>query len=177
MLTQRDLSRGGPMYGFNLEPQYMSRTIVTGFLREFPWIENYTWWTIAEVYVEEMEPSFLGHYPEAIISGFDRTYEHITLVTKEGEEVFSEIMRERSFLGFKLKAKKERIPGRVPDRYPINYVIRRLGEKADLARFIISAHYCTKAVILYKVPKNSTLTKMLDDEIEQEHQKFHAKVS
>lgn len=175
MITQQDLRRGGPMHGFRLNPRYMSRTTIEGFMREFPWVEKYVWGTIAEAYVEEIEPFLLGRFPEPINSGFlGPFYEKLILLTENGEEVFIETLKERSFGFFKLKPKKEKIFGRVAPDSTISVTIRQFGEKINVVRFILSFHTCTRAIILYKLPNGTSLLNMLEKEIEREHQKFHA---
>src|SRR3989344_8551560 len=101
MLTQRDLS-GKQHADAGHNP--MSPTKIKAFMEKFPWVKKHVAKPIVQVYVSDIESSFLNYFPQWIdidnllvgsLFGLSYFCERILLLNEKFEVVIAEIEREK----------------------------------------------------------------------------------
>ncbi|MFH1178251.1 MAG: hypothetical protein V1711_00795 [bacterium] len=182
MLTQRDLYiKQQKGTGIVMDPDPMPPTKIRAFLEEFPWIRKHVEEPIVQVYVSGVESAILNYSLEGTTSGkiFGITCERIILLNEEGEEVTDEIkkLRKKFFFFGPVIKKVEKISGTVLRDSSVGAVAQRLGEKADLVRYLLSYYEYTQAVIVYKLPKNASLRQWIDGEVKSEGIKLRGEIA
>jgi len=175
MKTQRSLQRAGEAY--------MPATKVNGFKEEFPW----AWEHIKDektyrVYVQGIEPEIVDYYPAAeshTSKGGEEwfRYERIlffdgnkNLITAETEYVT--YCRKIPWLGKKIE---KRIPVTIraaAPEHPLSFTLEKLGREVERIRYMLSHFEDTATVILYKTPKDLSLTQWIEIQTEKEKNNF-----
>jgi hypothetical protein len=163
--TQRDLLKK--------QADSMPDTKIRALKEEFPWISNYVDGKITLVYISFVEPSLFCYSPEAD----DYNRERITFLDEGKKMVTATTKRQgRKYFFGPLVDKFEKIDGVVRYGSTIGSVVERLGQESDTIRFIVSYYRLTKAVIIYKLPKNTTLRQIIEKEVELERTKLRNEI-
>ena len=163
----------------------MAPTKIQGFFVQFPWILRHVKGQIDQVYVSGLESDLLLYKTagdSSCLAGIDH-HEELYLLDETGEIIrwtSSETVIRRRFyyLGRNVKVIKNwYFNGKIPVGSTLNEVLGHLGNRASVVRYILSYYPHNKAVILYKIPKNVSLSQWYEDEVKKEASKFHQEVN
>lgn len=154
---------------------------IMAFMIEFPWLRKVSLNKIKRVYVQKAEEGLLDYVPQEYEGDFEIAYsdaykEDITFLDAQGNEV-GDIFQQR------LDVIKRQAPFRIFWRLlkrscgPMPYVhipsyetektirnkLRWLGKDVSEVRYIYSYLDSEKSIIIYKIPKDWSLEKMIAD--------------
>lgn len=160
-------------------PVPMPRTKIEGFLEEFQWVRNHVKGPIVQGYVSVAEAELID-IPLRYIErgdGDEKFQEKVFLLDESGNPVTAigtKTIWRRKYWGFGSKIPEQRMVrfGGLVSEKTIREVLSIIGDKGDFIRIILSYWEYTQAVILYKLPKGTSIFELLRLKIEIERNSF-----
>jgi len=177
MLTQTKIRKSS-------EEDYppMSAVKIKAFLEEFSWIEKLLGekklWGIYRAYVSGVDTSFLYYSPAWRNNEFFLTSEEIFFLDETGKIVTIEVTETKKrhvFFGPLIPIKKiiDKITCNSPDRFSsVRKMAQEFGEKGDSVRYMLSYYSVTGTIIVYRLKKDQTLKKLVEQELQDERKKI-----
>ena len=174
MLTQEELVKNGKDY-------CMPPTKIMGFLEEIPWVRKLVSGNIRQVYAQKAESTLLTYRLQKYDYGIvvpEYQHEEFFLLDEHGEMVsFKEEKTSKLFFDlFGPVVTREKTIRGWGVNSTVNSVIQKVWDKADSVRYLLSYYPRTGAVIVYKLPKNTSLRQWFADETQRERNCFREEI-